>query len=77
MLHPVLESGVEEYLEEHCGGRDEKGHVLMTSNGRARERSVTVDCRTMKVRMPSPRTRLPRIDTCQGIGAHTLAWGTL
>lgn len=60
MLSAALEAEVEGYLEEHRGERDEKGHVLVTRNGRARERSVTVGSGTIKVRAPRVNDR--RVD---------------
>ncbi len=60
MLHRALELEVEQYLERHRGARDENGHALVTRNGKARPRKVTVGSGTMEV--TAPRVRDRRVD---------------
>lgn len=57
MLHRALEVEVAEYLERHCDARDEKGHALVTRNGKARSRQVTTGAGTMTVEAPRVRDR--------------------
>jgi putative transposase len=60
MLHRALEFEVEQYLKRHLDERDEKGHALVTRNGKARSRKVTVGSGTMEV--TAPRVRDNRVD---------------
>src|SRR6056297_2878064 len=53
MLHRALELEVEEYLERHSEARDENGHALVTRNGKARTRQVTIGSGTMEVTVSS------------------------
>ena len=57
LLHRALEVEVAEYLERHRDARDEKGHALITRNGKARRRQVTTGAGTMTVESPSVRDR--------------------
>ena len=60
MLHRALELEVEDYLERHRDARDEAGHALVTRNGKARPRKVTIGSGTMEV--TAPRVRDERLD---------------
>jgi transposase-like protein len=60
MLHRALEVEVEHYLERHDDSRDENGHALVTRNGKARPRKVTIGSGTMEV--TAPRVRDERVD---------------
>jgi putative transposase len=60
MLHRALELEVEDYLERHHDARDENGHALVTRNGKARPRKVTIGSGTMEV--TAPRVRDERVD---------------
>lgn len=60
MLHRALELEVEQYLERHREARDENGHALVTRNGKARPRQVTIGSGTMEV--TAPRVRDRRVD---------------
>jgi putative transposase len=60
MLHRALELEVAHYLERHDNARDEHGHALVTRNGKARPRKVTIGSGTMEV--TAPRVRDKRID---------------
>lgn len=60
MLHRALELEVAQYLERHEGARDANGHALVTRNGKARPRKVTVGSGTMEV--TAPRVRDQRVD---------------
>ena len=60
MLHRALELEVEQYLERHDDARDEGGHALVTRNGKARPRKVTIGSGTMEV--TAPRVRDKRVD---------------
>ena len=60
MLHCALELEVEGYLDRHRAARDEKGHALVTRNGKARPRKVTIGSGTMEV--TAPRVRDERVD---------------
>ncbi len=60
MLHRALEVEVKEYLERHCGARDEHGHAQVTRHGKARARQVTMGAGTMTVEAPRVRDR--RVD---------------
>ena len=60
MLHRALELEVEHYLERHDDSRDENGHALVTRNGKARPRKVTIGSGTMEV--TAPRVRDERVD---------------
>lgn len=51
MLLTALDEEVAAYIASHQA-RDEKGHALVVRNGKARERSVTLGCGTMKIRAP-------------------------
>jgi hypothetical protein len=42
MILAALDVEVEEYLARHRSARDEQGHAVVVSNGRARPRRVTV-----------------------------------
>ncbi|MCP5065989.1 MAG: IS256 family transposase, partial [bacterium] len=57
MLHRALEVEVAEYLGRHCDARDERGHALVTRNGKARPRQVTTGTGTMTVEAPRVRDR--------------------
>ena len=56
MLLLALEAEVAAYLERHQE-RDENGHALVVRNGKARERSVTLGCGTLKVSAPRVNDR--------------------
>ena len=60
MLHRALELEVEGYLERHRDARDETGHALVTRNGKARPRKVTIGSGTMEV--TAPRVRDERLN---------------
>jgi len=60
MLHRALELEVEQYLERQRNARDENGHALVTRNGKARPRKVTIGSGTMEV--TAPRVRDQRVD---------------
>lgn len=60
MLHRALELEVEQYLERHRAARDENERALVTRNGRARPRKVTIGSGTMEV--TAPRVRDRRVD---------------
>ena len=60
MLHRALELEVEQYLERHQHARDEIRHALVTRNGKARPRKVTIGSGTMEV--TAPRVRDRRVD---------------
>jgi putative transposase len=60
MLHRALEVEVEHYLKRHDDSRDENGHALVTRNGKARPRKVTIGSGTMEV--TAPRVRDERVD---------------
>ena len=60
MLHRALELEVEDYLERHREVRDDNGHALVTRNGKARPRKVTIGSGTMEV--TAPRVRDERVD---------------
>ena len=62
MLHRALEVEVSEYLERHDEARDEQGHALVTRNGKARARQVTIGAGTMTVE--APRVRDLRVYKC-------------
>jgi transposase-like protein len=57
MLHRALEIEVAEYLERHQAARDERGHALVTRNGKANPRQVTTGAGTMTVEAPRVRDR--------------------
>jgi transposase-like protein len=60
MLIAALEAEVDAYVAQHREERDPQGHALVTRNGRARERSVTVGSGTVKVQAPRVNDR--RVD---------------
>ena len=60
MLHRALELEVEQYLDRHRDARDEEDHALVTRNGKARTRKVTIGSGTMEV--TAPRVRDERVD---------------
>ncbi len=60
MLHRALELEVEQYLERHREARDDNGRALVTRNGKARPRKVTIGSGTMDV--TAPRVRDRRVD---------------
>jgi len=60
MLHRALELEVGQYLERHRDARDENGHALVTRNGKARPRKLTIGSGTMEV--AAPRVRDQRVD---------------
>jgi len=60
MLHRALELEVEHYLDRHREARGESGHALVTRNGKARPRKVTIGSGTMEV--TAPRVRDRRVD---------------
>jgi transposase-like protein len=60
MLHCALELEVEGYLDRHRDARDGNGHALVTRNGKARPRQVTIGSGTMEV--TAPRVRDKRVD---------------
>jgi transposase-like protein len=60
MLHRALELEVEQYLDRHRDARDEDDHALVTRNGKARTRKVTIGSGTMEV--TAPRVRDERVD---------------
>jgi putative transposase len=60
MLHRALELEVEQYLDRHRDARDEDDHALVTRNGKARPRKVTIGSGTMEV--TAPRVRDERVD---------------
>ena len=60
MLHRALELEVGEYLARHADARNENGHALVTRNGKARPRKVTIGSGTMEV--TAPRVRDERVD---------------
>ena len=57
MLHRALEVEVADYLERHRDLRDERGHALVSRNGKARPRHVTSGAGTMTVEAPRVRDR--------------------
>ncbi len=52
MLAEALDVEVASYIERHRSERDERGHALVTRNGPARERHVTVGSGTLSIRAP-------------------------
>ena len=60
MLHRALELEVDQYLDRHRDARDEEDHALVTRNGKARTRKVTIGSGTMEV--TAPRVRDERVD---------------
>jgi transposase-like protein len=60
MLHRALELEVAQYLERHADARDQNGHALVTRNGKARPRKVTIGSGTMEV--TAPRVRDDRLN---------------
>ncbi len=60
MLRQALEAEVAAHLERHRSARDEKGHALVTRNGKARPRRVTTGAGTMT--LEAPRVRDRRVD---------------
>lgn len=57
MLQSALQAEVADYVERHQGARDERGHSLVTRNGKARARRVTSGAGTMTVEAPRVRDR--------------------
>ena len=55
MLAAALRHEARAYIEKHKDERDENGHALVTGNGKARGRSVTLGCGTIKVTAPRVR----------------------
>lgn len=55
MLHLALELEVERYVSRHREERDENGRALVTRNGKARARKVTVGSGTLEVTAPRVR----------------------
>ena len=60
MLAEALEAEVQHYVEAARGERDERGHALVTRNGRAKEREVVLGAGAVKVRAPRVEDR--RVD---------------
>lgn len=55
MLAAALRHEARAYIEKHKDERDEVGRALVTGNGKARERSVTLGCGTIRVEAPRVR----------------------
>jgi putative transposase len=55
MLIEALHFESRAYIEKFRGERSETGHALVTGNGKARERSVTLGCGTIHVNAPRVR----------------------
>lgn len=52
MLAAALEAEVADYIERHRGERDKRGHALVTRNGRAEPRKITLGSGTVETRAP-------------------------
>ncbi len=63
MLHRALELEVDQYLDRHRDDRDENGHALVTRNGKARPRKLTIGSGTMDI--TAPRVRDERVEDGQ------------
>ena len=63
MLHRALELEVDQYLDRHRDDRDENGRALVTRNGKARPRKLTIGFGTMEV--TAPRVRDERVEDGQ------------
>jgi transposase-like protein len=61
MLMKALEAEVAQYLETHADERDEKGHALVTRNGKAEARKLTCGTGTLELRAPRVNDR--RVDS--------------
>jgi transposase-like protein len=55
MIPEAIQLEVEDYIEKCRVFRDERGRALVTRNGKARERSVTLGCGSIHVQMPRVR----------------------
>ena len=55
MILEAIQLEAEDYIEKCRVFRDERGRALVTRNGKARERSVTLGCGTIHVQMPRVR----------------------
>lgn len=60
ILIKALEAEVASYIEGHAGARDERGHALVTRNGHARSRKITIGAGTIDIRAPRVNDR--RVD---------------
>ncbi len=63
MLHRALELEVDQYLDRPRDDRDENGHALVTRNGKARPRKLTIGSGTMDI--TAPRVRDERVEDGQ------------
>ncbi len=63
MLHRALELEVDQYLDRHRDDRNENGHALVTRNGKARPRKLTIGSGTIEV--TAPRVRDVRVEDGQ------------
>jgi len=57
MLAAALESEVDSYVAAATGERDDKGHALVTRNGKARARTVVTGAGALEVRAPRVNDR--------------------
>lgn len=55
MIIEALKLEAESYIEKCRVFRDDQGRALVTGNGKARERSITLGCGTIRVRAPRVR----------------------
>jgi putative transposase len=60
MLIRALEAEVASYVDGHAEARDERGHALVTRNGQARSRKITIGAGTIDIRAPRVNDR--RVD---------------
>src|SRR5579863_3968350 len=57
MLMAALKAEADEYVEGHCGERDEAGHALVVRNGRAVSRKLTLGAGTVELKAPRVNDR--------------------
>jgi putative transposase len=57
MLIAALKAEADEYVESHCGERDEAGHALVVRNGRAVSRKLTLGAGTVELKAPRVNDR--------------------
>lgn len=57
MLAAALEAEAADYVERCRGERDERGHALVTRNGRGRPRRLTLGCGTVELAQPRVHDR--------------------
>jgi transposase-like protein len=57
ILIKALEAEVAAYIDGHAGARDERDHALVTRNGHARSRKITIGAGTIDIRAPRVNDR--------------------